>query len=386
MLLTASGLERAAVCPPSCALPAVRGETSEAAERGTALHQFLANVGAMGRDEALRQVPDEWRESAAVIPVDALPLGQGLAEVPFAFDTLTKEARLLKATGRDYRDLGPFEIAGTADWVGLTPDRVVVLDYKSGRNVTPARINPQLRFYALCAARVYNRDAATVGAVYLREGDPPWFDLAELDAFDLDAVAAEVADIHGRVVHAQELLNQGITPDVTVSEHCRYCNAYNSCPAKTGLIRYAATPQLAEQRIQSFMPDRVDEAYALYKGLAEVVKRAGAQFFMYAREVGPIRTGNGKLLGPVTTTRETVTDARKARDLMRDGFGQELADIAVEPETSKTAIEGALKAHGVPPAGRRAFLDLLRAEGAITSKTTETVKEYEPKEPASGVG
>lgn len=66
--ITASQLKRIKACPGSQHLPHVN-ESSAAAERGTAVHQFLEDCAAWGRAKALSKVPDKYRDICESIDV-----------------------------------------------------------------------------------------------------------------------------------------------------------------------------------------------------------------------------------------------------------------------------------------------------------------------------
>ena len=67
--------------------------------------------------------------------------------------------RPLLGPRRGYGDLGPLEVAATADVVALMGnDGVAIIDYKTGHSrIAPAGRNWQLLFLALCAARRWGR-------------------------------------------------------------------------------------------------------------------------------------------------------------------------------------------------------------------------------------
>lgn len=224
-MISASSLERLAACPKSARLPHVESESADS-RRGTNVHRYLANV--ISGKPYLAGVDAEYHDLCAAIDTSTLPtVGQYEAEAAFAFDVVTGTARRMNVDGRRY-EVGVTEIPGTADAIGLAADRVVVIDWKGAwSQATAAADNLQLRFYALAAARVYGKDAATVAIARVAEDRIRW-DVAELSVMDLDLFADELSVIWSDAQESDRLAE---------GEHCRYCPAFDSCPAKSALIR-----------------------------------------------------------------------------------------------------------------------------------------------------
>lgn len=224
-MISASSLERIAACPMSARLPQVESESADS-RRGVNVHLYLANV--LSGKPHLQGVEADYHDLCTAIDTSSLPtVGQYEAEAAFAFNVSTGAARRMDVEDRRY-EVAPKEIPGTADAVGLTADRVVIIDWKGAwSKATVAADNLQLRFYALCAARVYGRDTATVAIARVAEDRIRW-DVAELSVMDLDLFVDELAMIWKDAQDSQRLAE---------GEHCRYCPAFDSCPAKTALVR-----------------------------------------------------------------------------------------------------------------------------------------------------
>lgn len=245
-MISASNLERIRECPKSARLPQVQS-SSDDAQRGTAVHAYLANV-ISGR-EPLEGVAYEYHDVCLAIDLDRVPdVGSYIAEMAFAFNVDTQTARGLTATDRRY-DIGANEVPGTCDAVGLTDQSVVIIDWK-GRwsKATKASENLQLGFYALCAAKVFNKGSAIVSIARVGE-DGPRFDVATLDAFDLCDIEEKVIETFKRS-KTSETLREG--------EHCRYCPAFDSCPAKHALARSVTSGRL-EAHVEVAL-DTMDDA------------------------------------------------------------------------------------------------------------------------------
>src|SRR5882672_7816268 len=69
-----SSTKRVEICNASAVLPYRVHESGEAADRGTEIHEYVANVvdGGMSRDDALKKVSPQWHHTCAGIDVPRL--------------------------------------------------------------------------------------------------------------------------------------------------------------------------------------------------------------------------------------------------------------------------------------------------------------------------
>ena len=420
-MVSASSLQRVAICPAAGALPSVR-TVSDAAGRGTALHAYLAAVGRVGHDEALAQVPEEHRAACAALDVSRLPVDPGgwAAEVAWALDFESGQARELgRDIGRNYPKTGPTEIVGTADVVGIGTRHlarrviklVYVLDYKSGRvGLARARDNWQLKFLALAAARTYGATAARIGLIKIDEDGDATYDTADLDTLDLDAVALELKKIMRAVQAARWAWSKGRAPRATTGDHCRFCNSLPYCQAQTSLIRQATgNEELIESQLAPVSAEAAAQAWERVKALKAVVARAEQAIYAYA--VGnPIPLPTGLLLGQVESSRETV-DGPTVRKVLLEMTGPQaaiyfaawvtgaspdlalaelqrlnIAEQACEYSSSKTAIKKALKPLATAMKLKmapleRVVLGAIAAAGGVKRTYSTSIKEFAPAPP-----
>lgn len=384
---TGSSAERALACPASQALPWATKPPGEAANRGTAIHAFLADVGKLGREAALARVEEKWRDTCARLDLDGLPLDAAsfASEVSFAYHPETDTARELgRDLGRDYSGLLPGEIPITVDSVGINRPFVMVSDWKSGFvPVTAAYKNPQLKLGALAAARTYGCSGATVLIAYPREDEPAITDRVEFDPWDLDGFAEEFAAGQARVFEARAQLAAGQEPDVNMGPHCEHCPV-RACPGHLAMIR-AVTSSPAEFKnslLDQLTPATAALAYDKWKMAHEALGRVGAALYEWAK-AHPIELGDGVVFGPKVTTRHYV-DGVQAWEALASLHGNAVADRAVTLESSKAAIKEALRsvaaATGKPLAQlEREVLAVIQDRGGIEKRTTSTVKEHRPK-------
>jgi hypothetical protein len=387
---TASYLHRASECPPSCTLPSC-DVTSPDAARGTAGHRFLEAVAQTGGDidASLAAVPEEHREMCAAIDLDGLPLGPDyMQEAVVRVNIHTGEGEILgRRAGHRQYDHAPQYVYGTADV--LHRECVEVWDYKfegfESHHLPPAR-NHQLMFLALAAARARRATSATVGLIHIRPNGSHWIESAEMDAFDLDAYETELCSILDRVAEARATVAEGRVPDVRRGPWCRYCPAAAACPAVTGLIRAVALEpvQTAEQVLELLTPETASRAYLRLQEIEAALKPVRAALHLYADE-HPIALPDGRVYGPVTTTREEI-DARVARKALAAMYGPEVAEAACDFSTSKAAIQRAIRAvvDAKKKAGEKSTqkavfeeaLAAIRAAGGTTQTRKTTVREH----------
>lgn len=388
--VTASALDRLATCAASGALPAAR-RTNPDATYGTALHAFLARAGTAGRDEALAEAPEEYREAFALIDLDELPVGSSFAvEVGFAFDLVTGVARELgRDAGRDYSSAIETEICGTADVVGVFDGGAYVADFKGLYGfVTPARRNRQLRFYALCALLAYGGERAIVEVIRVRKGGESYVDRAVFDLFDLGVLFRnELEQIVARVRAACELVAAGQVPTVTESEYCRYCPAGSSCPARVALAAQLAAPRALARPadVLGFVltPQTASKARSRVKLIKAVVKEIERQLDEYAWS-HPIPVGEGRFYGPVEKAGKRKLDGDTAYRVVAERYGQDVAEVAAPAQRKAlvgtvTAAARVLKDRGkaksMAAAEREIFAALAEA-GGVEQKPTTSLDEY----------
>lgn len=375
-MVTASQLSRIDKCPASAVLPRIR-TTSQAAERGTAIHAFLA---AAGRDyeTALANVPDEWRDFCASIDIEKLPSTLS-HEVAFSFDVVTGEARLLKLDAdRAYPDASPAVIFGTADVVGVDIEggRAFVGDYFTGANMDKRR---QLDFLALCVARSsFGVDTVGVDGIHIRHNGTIWRDSRTLDILDLEAVHVWLIDLLERVNAAKA------DPGAHVSEgdHCRYCPCWSSCSAKTSMLRALATAddgQIAHTTLP-LSRETVGIAYRRLQAAKMIIKRIENACFAALDEFGEVPLPDGKTLRRVISPgKERVVDHEATVKVLREMFGDAAVDACSKMTFSKDSIStGMREIFGkAGAASTKRVIDALRAHGAIERGTTSEIVEVD---------
>lgn len=365
--LTASRLELAATCPGSQAHEHVL-TTNQAAERGTAIHEYIA---ALLQEEECVLPPDH--EAASVCRnLDQRKLMD--AARPNVYSTLYTElalylspASIMVAPGdagtlegnhhRDYSGAPEGSIPGTADVVSVEDVRVTVTDWKTGQGeISHPAENYQLRFLGLAAARAFDRDEAVVQIG--RIGTDGSVDLRAytLDSEELEATERELARIARRVEKAR----QG-EPVYREGSHCKHCPALPHCPAIAG-----AAQAILEGPPEELTDRRAAEMWAQLQAVEAATKKTREALgqYVYARE---IPTTDGKVLKVVETRRENI-DSGKAYAILREHLPEET--MAQVVSVTKTSLSS-----GLGKDGQGDVIAAFREAGAISETYSESLRE-----------
>jgi len=171
-------------------------------------------------------------------------------------------------------------IAGTADVLGWFPaiERVVVLDMKTGRNAVDVEETPQLRLYALAAAKVFEAKEAQIVVSQRqgghRRGRGLVFSIDELRAwYDIEVRPAAMRAVEARAAN-------DIEPYLSVGAHCRYCPAIAICPAYR---RFAM--EFEPKPVKSLSPEELSELLDKATAIEEY------RNLLVAEAVGRMRSG-----------------------------------------------------------------------------------------------
>lgn len=198
---------------------------SEAAERGTRFHSAIERY-TNTRQRSVVEEDIEMEYLHACAWVDEYVPGHSLTEVAMGWDPATDTAVRYDVTSRGYPKDG--KLHGTADLVVVGSGQVWAYDWKTGDG---SGAGPQLRALALMLGRIYPGSVVHVAALEASKSGVEAVAAEILDAFSLDAVAAELAEQIAAIPTAEPV----------PGSHCgeKYCNARLSCP-----LGQAATTEL----------------------------------------------------------------------------------------------------------------------------------------------
>ena len=355
--LTASKLELATSCPSAFWL-AWRDDRTVHSDTGTANHAALERRIIEG------DIPEAL---TATFP----NVTQWFAETRLAWNIATHVGRIIGYGGnRDYSSLEPTEMAGTCDVYGVDGDRVIVVDWKL-RYFTKAAENLQLRWYAMTLASALGLKLATV-AIFPEVGAPS---IAELDDWHFDAFATRLEAI--------TLAVNKPTTEYNVGPQCRHCPGFLACPQnhhELALVKSGAT----DIQILS-LPLETDEGaaatYDLLVKLETLAKRVRSA--VIARSIErpiPLNGGLGLVYGPRPVAGARRIDGDKAYELIREQYGQTVADAAVTRDATQVSIKAAFKAAGLKPEPEtKKLMTALDEVGAVTQKDSVKIEAHLPR-------
>ncbi len=368
-MISASALPRLFACPGSAALPSAR-TVSEWADAGAERHTEKEVAIALGDYDDL---PEKVR---ALIPPDVTSVR---AEVAVAYDLRGRARELGVGLGRKYGALSNWEIPGTIDLLILAPGRAVIVDWKGWEDVAGPADNEQTLLYALAVARIYSLDEVTVAIAYLGEGKQR-VPTATLDVLDLDAFAASLDKLTDAIAEQRNRVAAGGLPDVSEGRQCKYCPAAHACPAKVALVRRLVNGGEAES-LEMMIP--LDDATArlAYERLGHaknLLKRIERVLYARAAEQ-PIPLGEGRYFGKRRKMGNESLVGDVVYRVVRERYGQAVADQAVTREATKKALKEALGkvvGKGQVANEERAVLDMVRSNGGSKREEREAVEEY----------
>lgn len=359
---SASSIPRLLQCATSAVLPQ-HDHSTAATEAGRDYHAEQEAAIDVGDEDAIHQfVQSLVREG-----------DETFTELAFAYNPETDTARELGRISRDeYAKLvRDDELPGKSDLIIKGNGRVIVVDYKGLGAVDDADRNAQTATYALMVARAWGFDEVDVAIVYRAAWRRPSY--ATLNALDLAAHGDRLRrlrnDIEAARVTPQLFLNDG--------SHCRYCPSFlTGCPRVESLQRRVAN----QDAPVPFADD--DEAARALDLLSRIKMLAGRiEGALKARAAErPIPLPDGRVFGPHEKLGNRVIDGDAAYEVLREKYGQEVADKAVTRKATQKGIEEALKKAGVKGATgvKDRLVKQLEADGKVKRETKTEIEVHEP--------
>lgn len=421
--ITGSKLHRVWKCPASAVLPQAERDQSAsepARDKGKAIHAYLENVKAKGRDAALAEAPEDLRPLLDALDLENLPVHLA-CEVAFAWNWRTSSARELgRGLDRAYDSAGvdwSYEIPCTLDVVGVQDmgtaelaneggaiklRRGYVGDYKSGHSKYPAPdLFGQTLLGALCVRSVYGCDDVVVELIHIHDNGSHHAARRTVNEWDLDVFEREVA-------HAMEVATTAEfegwpnpyeqDPTPVEGSHCQWCDAFTSCPAKLALVRSIPEHLLT----MGVRPDPESGALTLTPGVISV-RNAAASWMMAERiqdiinrikeeicSIGafdPIPLPDGREIGHVHTERRSL-NGRIAAEVLERRYGREERDKRVSISVSMSELRFAVSSHlkqgeKIETKAKTGVYDGLLAEierlGGLELNISDSVKPHVPK-------
>lgn len=323
--ISASAAGATIECPARLALPQARA-TSDAAERGNELHAFarIVTVNPSGRDQALLDVPEKWRHTAAGMDI-ALAL-EGLqvvgCERAYALNVNDRTVRFIgENIDRGYNEelkrqgqplLGRYEIPFTIDveaFHGATP---VELDYKSGQSIGDPSEHWQRRICATGLMIYHDTPTAISRVAYIWDDGtihPDGTEFSILDAEDYCDILVKAIDA---VWEARRLFSNRIMPTVYPSDTaCKYCPAVMSCPYQTNIAKSMLGKLQAIENgpeLSALTPEELGQVWEMAK-TAESIVTPLLKNLKGIADTTPLPVGPGHEVRWQTKSRKYFNDA-----------------------------------------------------------------------------
>jgi CRISPR/Cas system-associated exonuclease Cas4 (RecB family) len=307
-------MERLTKCPPSFALESLvtEDETSDDAESGTRIHKALES------GDYSRLTPSEEETAEMCDAQSQRLLIDWLGSHEDSADSLTREQRLGLTVFGSVIDATPesrakFIVTGQADLVAIVGAAAIVIDYKTGRNETPAaQDNAQLATLAVLVAKRYKCKHVRVAIVQ------PWAGKPTVADYDLEAL--DIARVW--LLETLQRAEVATLADRRAGDWCHYCKARFGCNTfrETNLLQIEAVDPISiagldgkEQRAAMFarameLPNQ--KLVALMRGLKMVRRYADSIEAAFKSRVEA-----GEMPGFRTETKpgnREITDAEKA--------------------------------------------------------------------------
>lgn len=410
-LSTGSAIERSLLCEASVALPHARYESPHTL-RGTAIHGFLEACSKVGRDAALEQTDEEYRDICAELDLSGLHVQLSLAaEVSFAYNFVTDTARELgRGRGRVYDDVTRDELPCTLDVVGVHDvsrfvRRGLYTEFKSGwttrRNISLVK---QIDFGTLCVARAYGCDVVEGQHVNVHEGIAPYVQRRVIEGWEIDAFAAELREHAMRWRELRERFDASVMPRTfNTGAWCERCPAREWCSAQTNQLRWALAARdnfdgPMRVSLDSLDDEQVGRLYDDIEAAQSVLSMIKGRIIGLAASrrirLGTTPDGLERWLGTVISEGNEKLDGEHVFDVVaslpdsmwrapKEGeepiTGETVATKATRVTCTKKDLDAALK--DAVPRGKKAealrviFDALKKIDGAITRKVNTDVKE-----------
>lgn len=348
---TASKLGQALACPVSCVLPEVLdGDEGRAlaAERGSQVHAYLEHAIVDG--EIPEEVSAEVRATFDLFAPEDIRLGREVyaRERVFSYDPVTKLAvEYSDVNLRNYpKDRKIF--FGTADLILKGTDGLfTAIDYKTGTEVQAIEENAQLLFFALCLMRLHGVNLVRVELVFVNPFTGQLRRAFKLvTGREVNAFEERLAGFNERLQEAERLFLAGRALSPTPGTHCKFCACYSICPAQAHLARsLVASPStvvgVVPGEIQWLSAEDAGRAWEKIAQLKKLLNAIEYELKRYAEQT-PLLLSDGAQVTFRPQTRD-ILHGGIARDVLRELFGEHIAQTAIEVKTTKSSIRKALE-------------------------------------------
>lgn len=355
-----SSAERQEACPGSAVIMDHVLRSGVAAETGTEIHTYLAEVIEKRTDQkrALKVIQDpKVRSRCKKIDLSKV-VGNIISnlrmEVSYAIDIDADIPRELgRHLGRKYPETSPNEVKGTDDLEGINSDGLPeVADVKSGMEVTEAPRNLQLGFFAAVKMLETGSDEVDGRIIYITKDGDVRNDAHRFNATEMFGVLERLRGIRNGLIAAYQKYHNTGHIAVSPGKWCRFCPAADACPSRALAIRN--------------MSGTMDDIRNRWSLMGEAEKAAA---YLKLEEIERLVKGMKDIMREtIAATGLDFDDGRKIRviefDVMRlrnEAAAKLLLDKGVTPEEMVSLIR---------TMDRDDVLELLRKRGATDDEIT----------------
>lgn len=329
-LPSCSGLSRVSMCPASEIIPIRVVEPSgDAADRGSELHTFIANVKDKGMliREAILKVSPQSQHTAAGLQLDKIALGltNTRYEVAYALDIATELQRELGVyLERDYPTTLPTEVRGSLDIEGFTKHGIpVVQDIKTGRHQGGVAEQVQMRFFSTVLMLKHGVDTCRGEILYIQDDGKVEIEGHTFTSKDIDETIQWLGYIRGKVMMGMEKYHSTGQLSVHPGDWCHYCPVYNSCPEKNALVPLLA-PRLRgldASKLEELDNEELSAAYLLFAEIDPIHTRVKKRLRTLVRERG-VDHKDGSKTRVIFRSNEKVNDRMLLTLLRQSGVSE----------------------------------------------------------------
>lgn len=364
MLPSFSKLDRLKACAATESFPPTREPSGKPAIIGQHVHKYLEEKALKVKfaEALLESIPIELHGRCSNIDLDGRILNRFMfyqPETAFALHLSTGTARQLPTEDKDCNTIdgresvslyrGEDEIAGIVDlWGRLHNGILCVMDYKTGRSIGPVKKSMQMRAGALALARTHGESSVVACVVYIGLDGELDIDQCLFADTELDEIESELREVFVRYHKAEEMIKNGLTPPLTIGDHCRYCVSKLVCPAQMTLAREMSKELLGlDESIAALSTVQMGELYIKINAMLLIVEhvKKSIQNVAYTHL---IPTSNGKALQVMRGARRSNFSQDRAMQLLRElgATPEQIADLTTHSYSSDYIRELKIKNKG----------------------------------------
>jgi hypothetical protein len=314
-LPSASGIERVIACPGSVALTKdiPKPEPGSAAIEGTIIHSILEGQKVPDATPDQLWVADKLKEiSDKVVKEFSMMIGSDVTLCQAEMRMVLEDKKKVVMTGK------PDVIySGTIgdDVIGL------VVDYKTGQIIVPAKDNAQLAALAVMAANRYGFTEVYSAIIQLGGSNDLWH-----------LTGQSIRLWKEKILTALQRSSQPLAPR-NAGIHCLYCTGLSVCPEGQGMGLALAKQPSDYQIIDVADLPKLLEAASIAEKVADVIKKKAKDLLSSGVEVPGWKITESDI--------RYIDDPADAMGSIADAFGHGVAMVC--SDVSITKLEKVLK-------------------------------------------